>query len=169
MSFHLLNWNHGMVTNDKDKARNRLERLAWYLDNSIPIPGLNASVGLDALIGLLPGVGDTIGALLSSYILSAAARLGAPKSVLLKMAFNIALDAVVGALPVLGDFFDIVWKANQRNVQLLGDYLDKPRKTVVASRLFVWTLGLLLMGLVMFIGMLSFLLVRALWFAVSGT
>jgi len=70
---------------------------------------------------------------------------------------------------VLGDFFDMAWKANQRNVQLLGDYLDQPRKTVVASRLFVWTLGLLLMGLVMFIGMLSFLSVRALWFAVSGT
>ena len=157
-----------MVAIDKDKTRRRLERLAWYLDNSIPIPGLNAHIGLDPLLGFLPGVGDTIGALLSSYILAAAGRLGVPKSVLLKMAFNIALDAVVGALPVLGDFFDMAWKANQRNVQLLGDYLDQPRKTVVASRLFVWTLGVLLVGLVVFFGLLGFLLVRAVWHAVSG-
>lgn len=158
-----------MVANDKDKTRRSLERLAWYLDNSIPIPGLNARIGLDPLLGLLPGIGDTIGALLSSYILAAAARLGAPKSVLLKMAFNIAVEAVAGALPVLGDFFDMAWKANQRNVQLLGDYLDQPRKTVVASCLFVWTLGALLVGLVIFIGMLGFLLVRAVWLAVSGS
>lgn len=56
-----------MVASDKDKARRRLERLAWYLDDSIPIPGLNARV-IDPLVGLLPGIGDTIGALLSSYI-----------------------------------------------------------------------------------------------------
>lgn len=158
-----------MAANDKDKTRRFLERLAWYLDNSIPIPGLNARIGLDPLLGLLPGIGDTIGALLSSYILAGTARLGVSKSVLLKMAFNIAVEAVVGALPVLGDFFDMAWKANQRNVQLLGDYLDQPRKTVVASRLFVWTLGALLVGLVISIGILGFLLVRALWFAASGT
>lgn len=157
-----------MNTTDKDKTRKSLERLAWYLDSSIPLPGLNARVGLDALIGLVPGVGDTIGALLSSYILSQAARLGAPKSVLLKMAFNIALDAAVGALPVLGDVFDVVWKANQRNVQLLDGYLDQPRKTVVASRLFVWTLGLVLAVLVLLVGMLGFLVIRALWAAASG-
>jgi hypothetical protein len=158
-----------MVANDNDKPRRRLERLAWYLDSSIPIPGLNARIGLDPLLGLLPGIGDTIGALFSSYILAEAARLGAPKSVLLKMAFNIALEAAAGVLPVLGDFFDMAWKANQRNVQLLGDFLDQPNKAVVASRLFVWTLGALLMGLVIFIGMLGFLLIRALWLGVSGS
>ncbi|MGK2943309.1 MAG: DUF4112 domain-containing protein [Desulfuromonadales bacterium] len=157
-----------MVANDKDKTRRRLERLAWYLDNSIPIPGLNARIGIDPLLGLLPGIGDTIGALLSSYILAAAGRLGVPKTVLLKMAFNIAVEVVFGALPVLGDFFDMAWKANQRNVQLLDNYLDQPRKTVVANRLFVWTLGALLVGLVIFIGFLGFLLVRAVWLAVSG-
>ena len=151
------------------KTRRRLERLAWYLDNSIPIPGLNARIGLDSLLGLLPGIGDIIGAFFSSYILAAAARLGAPKSVLLKMAFNIAAEVVAGALPVLGDFFDMAWKANQRNVQLLGDYLDQPRKTVVVSRQFVWVLGALLLGLVIFIGMLGFLLVRAVCLAVSGS
>ncbi len=157
-----------MTSTDKEQIRKRLDRLAWVLDNSIPIPGLNIRIGLDALIGLFPGYGDTLGALVSSYILSEAARLGAPKSVLLKMASNIAVDAVVGAVPLLGDLFDIAWKANQRNVLLLGAYLDQPRKTVVASRLFVWGLSLLLVGFVMFVGMLGFLLVRALWVAASG-
>ncbi len=158
-----------MATDDGDKARSRLERLAWILDNSIPIPGLDARIGLDPLLGLFPGIGDTLGALLSSYILAAAARLGAPKLVLLKMAFNIAVDAVLGAFPLLGDLFDMAWKANHRNVKLLGDYLDEPRKTVVTSRLFVWTLAVVLVVFVLFIGMLGFMLVRALWMAISGT
>lgn len=157
-----------MNSTDRERARKRLDQLAWLTDNSIPIPGLNARVGIDPLIGLLPWVGDALGALLSSYIIMEAARLGAPRSVLLKMAFNTALDAVVGALPGLGDLFDFFWKANQRNLRLLERYLEKPRETVITSRLFVLVLGLLLVGFVMFMGMLGFLVVRALWLAVSG-
>ncbi|MEZ4601002.1 MAG: DUF4112 domain-containing protein [Syntrophotaleaceae bacterium] len=157
-----------MNTDERDKARRQLERLAWFLDNLIPIPGLDIRVGLDSLIGLFPGIGDTVGALLSSYILAAASRLGVPKSVLLKMAFNIAVDALIGAIPFLGDLFDVAWKANNRNVKLLGEYLDQPRKTVVTSRVFVWVLALLLVAFVVFVGMLGFLLVRALWLAVSN-
>lgn len=158
-----------MAIDDRDKDRRRVERLAWFLDNSIPIPGLDARIGIDPLLGLFPGIGDTLGALLSSYILAAAARLGAPKSVLLKMAFNIAVDAVLGALPLLGDLFDMAWKANHRNVKLLGDYLDQPRKTVVTSRLFAWTLAVVLVVFVLLVGMLGFLLVRMLWLAISGS
>lgn len=137
-----------MQKNETEKSRKKLERLAWYLDSSIRIPGFNARFGLDGLIGLIPGVGDTIGALISSVVISEAARMGAPKVVLLKMAFNVALDALAGTLPVLGDLFDFVWKANQRNVQLLNSYLDSPRETVVASRLFVWGLVVALAGVV---------------------
>lgn len=157
-----------MRSNDPGKSRKRLGRLAWYLDSAIPVPGLKARIGFDALIGLIPGFGDTLGALLSSVILAEAARLGAPKVVLLKMAFNIGLDALVGALPVLGDLFDFVWKANQRNLQLLEGYLDSPRETVVASRLFVWGLGLALTGFVFLVGLLGFGLVRALLHAAGG-
>ena len=157
-----------MDTIERQKAKKRLERVAWYLDNSIPIPGLEARIGIDGLIGLLPGVGDTLGALLSSYLLGEAARLGAPKSVLLKMAFNIALDALVGAIPVLGDLFDFVWKANQRNVELLNQYLDRPQKTVVSSRIFAWVLAVALIGFVIFIGWLGYLVIRALLAAASG-
>jgi hypothetical protein len=157
-----------MNTGERERAKQRLDRIAWYLDSSIPIPGLKMRFGIDPLIGLFPGIGDTLGALMSSYILSEAARLGAPKSVLFKMAFNIAVDAILGTVPVLGDLFDVVWKANQRNVQLLGTYLERPRKAVVASRLFVWSLAVLLVGFVIFVGMVGFALMHWAWLEISG-
>lgn len=151
-----------MNVNNSQRAKKRVDRLAWFLDSSIRLPGLNVRVGMDPLVGLIPGIGDTLGAIMSSYILSEAARLGAPKSVLLKMAFNIALDAFAGALPILGDLFDFVWKANQRNARLLSGYLENPRETVASSRLFAWLLIGSLMGLVIFFGLLGYLLLRAL-------
>ncbi len=148
---------------DKQRVKKRLDRLAWYLDNSIPLPGLNFRVGIDPLVGLIPGIGDTIGAIMSSYILSEAARLGAPKTILLKMAFNIAVDALAGAVPILGDLFDFGWKANQRNAKILGGYLDDPRETVASSRLFAWVLIGSLIGLFILVGLIGYLLVYALW------
>jgi hypothetical protein len=157
-----------MQKNDKEMSRKKLERLAWYLDSSIRVPGFKARFGLDGLIGLIPGVGDTIGALISSVVISEAARMGAPKVLLLKMAFNVALDALAGTVPVLGDLFDFVWKANQRNVHLLNSYLDTPRETVVASRRLVWGLIVVLAGLVLSVGMLGFVLIRALFNVAAG-
>ncbi len=148
---------------DRQRVTKRLDRLAWYMDSSIPLPGSGARVGIDALIGLIPGIGDTLGAIVSSYILSEAVRLGAPKTILVKMAFNIFLDAAVGVLPVLGDLFDFVWKANQRNVNLLEEYMVQPRKAVASSRLFAWGLVGALMALVILVSLLGYLLVRALW------
>ncbi|MFO8087215.1 MAG: DUF4112 domain-containing protein [Bacteroidales bacterium] len=152
-----------MNITDKQRVKKRLDRLAWYLDNSIPLPGLNFRVGIDPLVGLIPGIGDTIGAIMSSYILSEAASLGAPKSILLKMAFNIAVDALAGALPIFGDLFDFGWKANQRNARILEGYIDNPRETVDSSRLFAWVLVGSLIGLFIFVGLLGYLLVYALW------
>jgi hypothetical protein len=152
-----------MNITDKQRVKKRLDRLAWYLDNSIQLPGLNVRVGIDPLVGLIPGIGDTIGAIMSSYILSEAARLGAPKSILLKMAFNIAVDALAGALPIFGDLFDFGWKTNQRNARILGDYLDNPRETVASSHLLAWVLVGSLIGLFIFVGLLGYLLVYALW------
>lgn len=153
---------------EREKSRKKLERLAWYLDSAIKVPGFNARFGLDGLLGLIPGVGDTIGALVSSAIISEAARMGAPKVLLFKMAFNVAIDALAGTVPLLGDLFDFAWKANQRNVHLLNCYLDSPRETVVTSRLFVWGLGAILVGLVASVGMLGFVLIRALLNAAAG-
>ena len=152
-----------MKDTDRHRVKRRLDRLAYYLDSSIPVPGSNARVGIDALIGLIPGIGDTLGAIVSSYILSEAARLGAPKTVLMKMAFNILLDTSVGVVPVMGDLFDFAWKANQRNVNILEEYMRQPRKALASSRLFAWGLLGALVALVILVSLLGYLLVRALW------
>jgi hypothetical protein len=118
------------------EARERLKQFAWLLDSSIPIPGTRLTVGLEAIIGLLPFIGDLIGVLLSSYILSEASRLGAPKSVLMRMGANVGIEGVVGIVPFAGDLFDAAFKANQRNVRILNDWFDHPEKTERSSRLF---------------------------------
>ncbi len=158
-----------MPENENDRNRRRLERYAWFLDSSIRIPGTDFRIGLDGLIGLIPGFGDTVGALASSYILAEAGRLGAPKSVLFKMVFNIVIDALVGAIPILGDLFDFAWKANRRNVDLLNEYLRKPGKTVRSSRLLIVGLSILMVVFVIFIAVLGALLVGWLWKEVAGS
>jgi hypothetical protein len=108
--------------------RRTLGRLAWLLDEAFTIPGTNQRVGFDALLGLIPGVGDTLGALLSTYIIIEAARRGASAWMVTRMLGNVALETVIGAVPIAGDLFDVVWKANVRNLALLGDTLarDEP-------------------------------------------
>lgn len=145
------------------EVRERLGRLAWLLDSSIPIPGTTFSIGLEALIGLFPVVGDLAGVLLSSYILKEAAGLGASRSILARMAFNVALEGLVGMIPFAGDVFDAAYKANQRNVRLLNDYLDRPAEALRSSRLFV---AFFLAGTAAFLvaaGAAGFLLARWLW------
>ena len=111
-----------------DEARlKRVRLLSRLLDEQFRIPGTTHRVGLDGLIGLIPGVGDAAGTLLSAYILYEAIRLGAPPSVLLRMAANIGIDAVVGAIPVAGDLFDMAWKANKKNAALLHAHLAAQR------------------------------------------
>jgi hypothetical protein len=141
-------------------TRKRLRQLAWLLDSSIPIPGTRFSVGVDAVIGLLPFVGDLIGVLLSSYIMSEAVRLGAPKLVLMRMAFNVGVEGVIGIVPMLGDAFDAAWKANQRNVRLLDAWLDRPTKTERANRLFGVSLILAVAAVLALLGAGTFFLLR---------
>jgi len=119
------------------QVRERLNWLAWLLDSSIPIPGTRLTIGVDALIGLFPVIGDAVGVVLSSYIVREAAALGAPRSILARMAFNVALEGLVGVIPLAGDVFDAAFKANQRNVRLLNAWLDAPRAAQRSSRAFV--------------------------------
>lgn len=130
----------------------RARRLARLLDDLIRVPGTNIGIGLDPIIGLIPGVGDMIGGLMSSYILLVAAREGVPASVLTRMLGNIALDSVVGVVPVLGDLFDVGMKANRRNVELLERYLATPSKTRAASRgivaVIILAAALLIVGVI---------------------
>ena len=96
-----------------------LEKLAALLDDGIKVPGTELRFGIDPLIGMLPGIGDGISAMLSSIILYRSAQLGAPKRHLLLMIANIAIDSLIGAVPVLGDIFDFAFRANRRNIELL--------------------------------------------------
>lgn len=125
-----------------------LEALAWLLDNSIPVPGLRYRIGLESLLGLLPVVGDAIGALISSYILILAAKMGVPRVTLLRMGYNVTVEAVIGLIPFAGDIFDFAWKANTRNVALLRAHVENPTQArrgdwVFAALFILGVLGLL--------------------------
>ena len=146
---------------EADRIRKTLQQLAWLLDSSLPVPGTRLTVGLDALIGLFPVIGDLIGVALSSYILSQAGRLGAPRSVLWRMAFNIALEGIVGIVPLAGDLFDAAFKANQRNVQLLDAWLDQPKRTERSTRVFAGLIIAALIALLVLAGLGSYFLISA--------
>lgn len=112
---------------ENDIEKTRLERLAWWLDESIELPG-GYRIGLDALFGLIPGIGDAAGLIASLYIVVMAAREGVPLNILFKMIWNIVIDAIVGAVPLLGDVFDGMYKANVRNVELIREYHKTRRR-----------------------------------------
>jgi hypothetical protein len=103
-------------------------RLAWWLDASIPIPGTSWRVGIDPIVGLLPGIGDLLSGLASVYLVVVAARLGAPLTVLARLALNLAVDAAVGSIPLAGDAFDFAFRANLRNLAILERWLERPRE-----------------------------------------
>jgi hypothetical protein len=151
-----------MHSNESDTVRRRLERLAWLLDSSITVPGTRFRIGLDPIIGLLPGLGDALGVLVSSYIVREAARLGAPPGVLARMAFNIALEGVVGIVPFVGDVFDAAWKANQRNVALLRGHLENPRRAARSGRVFVALLLIAIIAFFVLVTAAGWLAIRAL-------
>ena len=137
----------------RSSADSRLQRIAVLgrlLDDSIPIPGTGRRIGVDAVIGLVPGVGDAVGAVLSAYIIVEAARFGVPRTTLLRMAGNVGVEALVGVIPLVGDLFDAGWKANLRNLKLLNEHLTDPLRAKRANRRVVaLTLGaimLLLLG-----------------------
>ena len=96
-----------------------LERLSWLMDDLFRVPVLGWRVGLDAIVGLIPGFGDTATTLVSFYILTSAVRYRVPKVTLLRMGLNLGIDYVLGALPLVGDVLDAWWKSNQKNVELL--------------------------------------------------
>jgi hypothetical protein len=103
----------------------RMDALATLLDTAVVLPGTNIRFGLDALIGLVPGIGDTITTAMSLWIVHEAHQLGAPGHVIVRMLGNVALDSVVGAVPLIGDAFDVMWRSNRRNMRLLQEWLDR--------------------------------------------
>jgi hypothetical protein len=126
----------------------RLRTLARVQDELFRIPGTRIRFGLDALVGLIPGVGDALTGGVSVYLLVTATRMGAPPSVVARMAGNVALDLLVGAIPLLGDLFDLGWKANVRNVRLLEQHAIDPLGARRSSRIVLWVAVLSIVGLV---------------------
>ena len=128
----------------------RSREIARILDGWFRIPGTQIRVGLDPLLGLLPGVGDWIGWIASSHLLLSAWRLKASASTLLRMTGHLVIDAVVGTVPVLGDLFDIGWRANTRNLAILEQLAAHPEQVKRESRLFVGgllgTIGMVVLG-----------------------
>ncbi len=103
-----------------------LERLAWLMDRAIPIPGTKLRVGLDAILGLFPGAGDVVtGVVQASLVLVTLSNYRVPKAVAARMVANVALDNVIGLIPMLGDAFDVGFKANTRNMALLKEVRDR--------------------------------------------
>ena len=126
-----------------------LENLSRYLDGLFRIPGTGWRFGLDALIGLIPNVGDTLTSFASFYILLAGARYGVPKITLLRMAFNIGLDYLVGTIPFIGDAFDFVSKANKQNLDLIRTRATGQGTGKTSDYLFVFgIIGFLILLLV---------------------
>lgn len=154
-----------------ESKRSRLKRiqmLSHWLDNAVAIPGTSYRVGLDPVLGLLPGGGDLVSSGFSAYLVLEAARFGLPRTTLTRMVFNLVLDAVFGSVPFVGDFFDVAWKANSKNLALLESHLQAPRSSQVADR---WFVVLLLGGFALVsLGLAAFTIVVMTWLirAISG-
>jgi len=113
----------------------RARRLAWLLDDLLPIPGTRIRFGLDPILGLAPGLGDWISWLISGHLLWCAWRLGVSATTLARMTAYLVVDAVFGAVPVLGTIFDVGWRANDRNLALLERHVAAPERVRRESRL----------------------------------
>jgi hypothetical protein len=111
-------------TPDFAKELDEVRRLARLLDTRWKIPIIGVRFGIDPVLGLVPGAGDLVAGAISTYVIVKAHRLGAPKSMLVKMAGNVAVDTVVGSVPILGSVFDLFYKASTRNLRLLQTHLE---------------------------------------------
>jgi hypothetical protein len=113
---------------DAQLARARV--IARALDTAIRIPGTKIRFGGDALLGLIPGIGDAAGAVFSAYLILLGSKLGLPTSTLVRMVGNVAIDTLVGSVPIVGDVFDVAWKSNMRNLALLEQATGAASATV---------------------------------------
>ncbi len=117
-----------IVDPEMDALQAELEGLARIMDDQFRVPGTNIRFGLDALIGLIPGVGDAITGAVTLYLISRAWGIGVPFHVKIRMLANLAADLVLGVVPIVGDVFDVAWRANRKNLQLLQRHLDRSKR-----------------------------------------
>jgi hypothetical protein len=131
---------------DAGRASVRVARLlARMMDVAVTVPGTRIRIGLDPLIGLLPGFGDAVTSLVGTWVVLTAVHLGVPRVVVVRMLINVMLNGVIGSVPVLGDLFSVWYKSHLRNADLLERHLDTPGRSTAADWFFVG--GLLLAAL----------------------
>ena len=146
----------------------RARTLARLLDSAVKVPGTGVRFGADAILGLVPGLGDVAGAALAGYLVLLAQRLGAPRAVVLRMLANVAVDTAAGSVPLVGDLFDVAYKSNMRNLALLERAVERPTDTKRTSRLVV---AAVIVGLVLLVAgglVITVLAVRAIAAAVNA-
>jgi Domain of unknown function (DUF4112) len=125
-------------------AERRIELISRVMDDLVPIPGTRQRIGLDPIIGLVPGIGDVVSALAGVWVILEAARLGIPAIILIRMGWNAAVDLVVGAIPVLGDLFDVVSRSNRRNLELFRRHALDPTASTAEQWLFLGGIALVI-------------------------
>jgi hypothetical protein len=149
-----------------DPRTRRVRVLARLLDNAITIPGTRWKIGLDPVIGLIPGIGDMVGAVLSGYIVLEAVRAEVPTFTLARMLVNVGIDTLLGAVPAVGDVFDAAWKSNMMNVALLERHLVTTGGAPPQRRNVIGVMALALIVLVLIVGAgiaLGIFVARLLW------
>lgn len=107
----------------REAAQRRLQRIAKLMDSQVRLPVLGVRIGADAIIGLMPGVGDVITGAIGAYLIYEAQKLGIPRSAVMRMVANIAIDTAIGAIPFAGDIWDFFFRANDRNMQILARHI----------------------------------------------
>lgn len=151
---------------ENEAAARGMRRLAWLLDDSIRLPG-GYRIGLDGLVGLIPGLGDAAGLAASSYILFLARRFHIPRVVMARMIGNVLLESIIGVIPVLGDLFDFAFKANRRNIALMEQYFVDERRLRQNSWSRVIMVGVIVIAVIVLFLFLAFQLVR--WITTGGS
>ena len=126
----------------------RLKRLSHKLDEAFTVPGTERKIGIDPIIGLIPGGGDLIGGVLSIYIMYAGIGMGVSRAVIIRMFGNVALEFVIGCIPIIGDLFDATWKSNQRNVELIENSVIGEENNTIFGYMVIGVLIKILAGII---------------------
>lgn len=156
-----------MQASSRKKSIARLEQLGKFLDGAIPFGKSGYKIGIDPIVGLIPGIGDSMSALIGGYIVIEAARLGVSRLTLVRMLINLGFDAIVGIVPFLGDLFDFAFRANIRNLQLIKEAKlsaeDNPPKKFVSAilltflMLFIVLLVIIIVSVLITVNLFSYL------------
>ena len=129
------------------EAERRITFLSRLMDDLVPLPGTGRRVGIDAVVGLIPGVGDLATAAIGAWIIAEARRFGLPGPVIGRMIVNVAVDLLVGAIPILGDLFDVAFRSNRRNLELFRLHATSPSASVSGHKAFLAGILLTVVGL----------------------